>query len=111
MTLAVVHSEEEMDQLLEVPGITMYWLGARDQDSEGNWAWVDNSDFVFDNWKNGEPNGGTRENCMRTYHGGEWNDEGCSNKWPYACMTVPEHSNSESEVESSWSESEDSDHE
>ena len=46
-----------------------WWTGGNDIESEGNWIWAKTSkqrvgDFV---WRNGDPDGGIRQNCLCLY--------------------------------------------
>lgn len=64
--LAVIHSDEEYQQVLDAIGssdVRVCWLGGyRDGDS---WQWVNGDEFSWSSWASGEPNndGGT-ENCL-----------------------------------------------
>ena len=55
------------------------------------YQWSDGSNFDFNNWNSGEPNGPGRENCAHIYHEpgkgyhDKWNDRVCSYKEPYIC--------------------------
>ena len=40
------------------------FIGGTDQDIEGTWRWIDNKAWEFSNFPEGEPNGGTDENCL-----------------------------------------------
>ena len=57
------------------------YIGATDEAQEGNWVWLDGSQFQFRNWKRGEPNnqyhGGRHENCAMMGIFGFWNDVLC----------------------------------
>lgn len=41
-----------------------FWVGGTDQENEGDWMWIDGSGFVYQNWQENEPGGGTNENCL-----------------------------------------------
>ncbi|XP_072025170.1 C-type mannose receptor 2-like [Amphiura filiformis] len=64
-----------------------HWIGANDITSKGNWTWTDGSQWSYDNWHTGEPNGGEGESCaaMRWSVDGSWNDAACSTTLPYIC--------------------------
>ncbi|XP_033639379.1 perlucin-like protein [Asterias rubens] len=53
------------------------WVNCNDLKIEGQWDCNDNGGYV--NWVNGEPKGGTRENCALA-HFTAWNDYPCSYK-------------------------------
>jgi Lectin C-type domain len=74
------------------------WIGLSDITSEGNFTWVDNTTFNFNDWNNGEPNNfGGNENCVQVkYNGTEWmwNDINCNDVQPgyileYDCPQKP----------------------
>ena len=61
------------------------WIGGTDEASEGNWKWITEESWGYQNWDNGEPNGGQDENHLSVWgaFGGEnqansdlgtWND-------------------------------------
>lgn len=59
--LATIGSAEEhafVTALLStaLPQRSHFWLGASDDEFEGDWAWVDTTPFVFTVWGAGEPN-------------------------------------------------------
>ena len=65
----------------EDPGNFSYWLGATDEEQEGNWKWVTGEAFGYTNWGNTsnrqEPSGGTSENYLefyKDYTDYRWND-------------------------------------
>lgn len=63
------------------------WLGGTDMAMEGIWVWVTGESMGFQNWRSGEPNGGTAENCMvlEPNNGGTWDDLPCGETFPYLC--------------------------
>jgi len=84
--LATIGSEAENDfvkfLLGTQPNLSQYWLGATDEDSEGEFLWVDGTAFSYTNWFAGEPNNGyglSEEDFLaidlRSGTWG-WNDEG-----------------------------------
>ena len=36
-----------------------YWLGAADEDQEGNWKWITGEAWTYQNWEEGQPNNST----------------------------------------------------
>ena len=62
------------------------FLGGTDQDLEGSWRWLNYKAWSFTNFPEGEPNGGTEENCLEMVSydeedrkAGWWNDIHCTN--------------------------------
>ncbi|XP_025027604.1 hepatic lectin-like [Python bivittatus] len=66
-----------------------FWIGLHDQHTEGEWKWVDGSNYRtgFKNWKVGEPNTyqGREEDCAQVWISGEWNDFICTSDSFYVC--------------------------
>ena len=75
--LTITSSEEQeyiSSQLQEKNLMSNYWLGLSDEENEGEWKWLNGESFVFSNWNNGEPNGGSNENAVEIFGSGLWND-------------------------------------
>jgi hypothetical protein len=81
--LAVLDTESKMEQLiafLQTSGTwPIFFIGATDVESEGNWKWLNGKSVTIPNWRPGEPNGGSRENYAEIYSSGHdqigmWND-------------------------------------
>ena len=64
-------------------------IGANDEDLEGTFVWVDNSNFGYTNWYSGEPNNWTNwaggENCVTVRDEGKWHDSKCHVPLPFLC--------------------------
>ena len=88
--LATIGSEAENDFVKSLlgmrPNLSQYWLGATDEESEGDFQWVDGTAFSYTDWFGGEPNNnnGFSEEDFLTLdvRGGTWgwNDEGPSSR-------------------------------
>ncbi|MDB4007630.1 hypothetical protein N9457_03585, partial [Flavobacteriaceae bacterium] len=51
------------------------WIGFNDEETEGNFKWVNGSKSTYVNWQNGEPNNsGGREDYTELMNNGYWND-------------------------------------
>ena len=93
--LATITSQQENDfigQNFIVTGLYQHlWLGATDEVSQGRWKWVTGENWAYTYWNNGEPNGGTSENCleMREYAHDDrmyvWNDYPSSRELSFVC--------------------------
>jgi hypothetical protein len=42
--------------------------------------------LTFTSWANGQPNGGSPENCAGTYQYGKWYDDPCSKQRAFLCQ-------------------------
>lgn len=79
-TLATITSEEEQEAilpLLDEIEFGFVWLGATDEESEGDWEWVTGEPFNYANWQEGEPNNSSDgENYLHLfrYRNNNWND-------------------------------------
>ncbi|XP_073730766.1 uncharacterized protein [Misgurnus anguillicaudatus] len=81
--LIIINNKEEQD-FVKNAGIKQIWIGLSDSDEEDRWKWVDNSTLTSSFWGPGEPNGGTRENCVESYPS-EWNDINCNTALKWIC--------------------------
>ena len=67
------------------------WLGASDGAVEMTWVWVTGEPFIYDNWRDGEPNNGgsdiPEEDCMIIEIDtlDEWDDRPCDFDFTYIC--------------------------
>jgi serine/threonine protein kinase len=59
--LAVIKTAE-LDKFLTdqavAPGVDSIWIGATDEQTEGQWAWLDGTKLTYTNWDTGQPNNG-----------------------------------------------------
>ncbi|KAM6469347.1 hepatic lectin-like isoform 1-T1 [Liasis olivaceus] len=86
--LVVITNQYEQNFLQSRTRGERYWIGLSDNNIEGHWRWVDNTDYrtSFKNWARGEPNDhGNDEDCAQIHEAGEWNDVSCNTKSFYVC--------------------------
>ncbi|KJU87798.1 secreted protein containing C-type lectin domain protein [Candidatus Magnetobacterium bavaricum] len=64
-----------------------HWIGLNDKANEGKYVWSGGKNYTYTNWDEGEPNGGSSENCVVMFNTtnepvrpGSWNDGPCGNK-------------------------------
>ncbi|MDC0116859.1 Ig-like domain-containing protein [Flavobacteriaceae bacterium] len=50
------------------------WIGFNDEETEGNFKWVNGSKSTYTNWQNGEPNNAGNEDYTELMNNGYWND-------------------------------------
>ncbi|XP_054859922.1 hepatic lectin-like [Eublepharis macularius] len=66
-----------------------FWIGLHDLHTEGEWKWVDGSDYNtgFKYWKQGEPNSyrSQDEDCGQVWINGEWDDYTCNSNSLFIC--------------------------
>ncbi len=60
------------------------WLGISDAVTEGTWVTVLGTPQIFFRWAQGQPDGGTDENCALLADA-EWQDVACAASKPYVC--------------------------
>jgi hypothetical protein len=71
------------------------WLGGTDQAQEMVWVWVTGEPFVFENFRDGEPNDGNSdqiaEDCLvlESDTAGTWDDRSCTSLRPFLCERAP----------------------
>merc|ERR1719259_349809 len=67
MSLASIHSELEQDFIFALKGGRDCWIGLTDAAKEEVWEWTDESPLDYQNWAEGQPDGGDTENCVHTW--------------------------------------------
>ncbi|XP_072925308.1 CD209 antigen-like protein C isoform X2 [Hemitrygon akajei] len=85
--LVVINNAEEQD-FLRRNLQNRYWIGLSDAASEGDWRWVDGTDYSSSslNWMEGEPNDDKNaEDCAEILVGGKWNDLACDESQQWIC--------------------------
>ena len=89
--LATLETQQEAAQLgTLVHSLTeeSVHIGLSDEETEGEWLWLDGSPLTYDPWSHGEPNDfGLGENCvaMGGQDGENWNDVPCSHPMAFVC--------------------------
>jgi len=87
--LAVITTAEENGIVAPMAGVLDVWMGGNDLVAEMTWEWLNGEPFVWDNWRDGEPNDGNKngEDCMiiEGDRGGTWDDRNCSQQYAYLC--------------------------
>lgn len=84
-TLASLNSLDELTFLQKSFELTKsVWLGASDTAADGTWVWETGEPFVYAPWHEGEPNGGTNENCAELTQG-KMNDLPCGELRAFLC--------------------------
>eukprot|EP00759_Apiculatamorpha_spiralis_P009221 PhF_6_TR15958/c0_g1_i1/m.24870 len=66
------------------------WLGGSDEEAEGVWKWTTGPEagqnMTFTRWNKGEPNNYNKQDCLKMYPGGMWDDAYCNVAAPaYVC--------------------------
>lgn len=54
------------------------WIGANDQDVEGEFQWTNKENVRYVNWATGEPSNLSAEDCVRICDQTMWNDVSCN---------------------------------
>ncbi|KAM3924442.1 hepatic lectin-like isoform 2-T2 [Leptodactylus fuscus] len=78
--LVVINNEDEQKFISGKTGNTPYWIGLTDKEEEGNWTWVDGTDYTssYKSWMKNEPNNLSVEDCGQVWKEGNWNDKACN---------------------------------
>ncbi|XP_044134800.1 hepatic lectin-like [Bufo gargarizans] len=85
--LVVINNENEQRFIKDIVKSTSYWIGLTDTEEEGNWTWVDGTDYKtsYKSWRPNEPNSsGGNEDCGQLWKDGNWNDVACHDFNTYA---------------------------
>uniref|UniRef100_A0A8C6VIV8 C-type lectin domain-containing protein n=1 Tax=Naja naja TaxID=35670 RepID=A0A8C6VIV8_NAJNA len=86
--LVVITNQYEQNFLQSQTRNERYWIGLSDHNDEGQWRWIDGTDYrtSFKNWLEGEPNDhSSNEDCAELSSTGKWNDVPCNIKKFYVC--------------------------
>ena len=74
-------------------GASYIWLGATDEDEEGQWVFMSTRQSLTwqGTWRGDGPNGGSQENCMVMLYGafpGRWSDIACLESYSFCVPCV-----------------------
>lgn len=86
--LVTIQCREENDFIKEIILSTNKgaMIGLSDVETEGIFQWVTNEDFVYSNWKSGEPNNQLDEDYVLINTDGTWNDGHLDEEnWDFVC--------------------------
>ncbi|MBN3271514.1 MRC1 protein, partial [Polyodon spathula] len=77
--LATVHSQEEAEQLLNIPGASLRdsWIGLYRDDTQ-NWQWSNSDDVIYSNWR-------ADLFCASVNSEGKWIDSPCNIQKAFMC--------------------------
>lgn len=67
-----------------------------DINTDGHFEWINGfklNTSIIDNWRTGEPNGNTVENCVEMKRDGVWNDRRCERSFKFTCEKIGKDTN------------------
>uniref|UniRef100_A0AC34FE31 C-type lectin domain-containing protein n=1 Tax=Panagrolaimus sp. ES5 TaxID=591445 RepID=A0AC34FE31_9BILA len=71
-----------------------FWIGGTLLMHAGNWSWIDNSPFDFNDWNKGEPQNFSSNGCVSvSISSGAWSSQDCFKSKPYVCNVTPKPTN------------------
>ncbi|XP_067828973.1 C-type lectin domain family 4 member M-like [Heptranchias perlo] len=84
--LLVINSAEEQ-VYLQGNLKSNHWIGLSDSVEEGNWSWVDGTDYASNVkfWESGQPNSNGDEGCVVAAANAAWHDWPCSSRHSSIC--------------------------
>ncbi|NWQ75420.1 SFPA2 protein, partial [Columbina picui] len=78
-TLVTPMNEEENNAVLSI--VKQYnryaYLGIKEDDTSGQFKYIDGTPLNYTKWHQHEPNGKGKEKCVEIYTDGSWNDKKC----------------------------------
>uniref|UniRef100_A0A8C0C0N6 C-type lectin domain-containing protein n=1 Tax=Buteo japonicus TaxID=224669 RepID=A0A8C0C0N6_9AVES len=85
--LAIIDSYAKQNFVMFRTRNERFWIGLTDENVEGEWEWIDGTDYktTFTFWKEGEPNNSGNEDCAHVWISGKWNDVYCTYECFYIC--------------------------
>jgi len=90
--LICIESEEEQKFFASIIGRRRCWLGATDEQQEGEWRWINGNEMSYTHWDPGEPsNSRRRQHYLCTHDNDEhtWDDVGRRARLPFVCEWEP----------------------
>lgn len=88
VTISDKAEADYVNTLVKNGGVSAYWLGITDQQSEGTWQNITNEPLSYTNWAAGEPNNsGNVEHCgvIRYDESYSWNDLAATSYCSFIC--------------------------
>lgn len=84
LTITSAAEQAVIENWLSAYDYDSIWLGAADEEEEGEWKWVTDEPFEYSNWSAGEPNNAGGDEDYAEFSGGQWNDIPASKYTVYA---------------------------